>query len=368
MRTTLLLLVSLSLAAASSAQVFTHDELGCLTTEHFPVVEATVDAAELPALQKAQVYFKAGQSDEWYFVEMERGYGSRLRAVLPKPLPETGSVDYYLFFLTGSFGTSQSSERSVRVSENGCDGAQDLVGGSSVSLTLKATVPNQIPIPPGFQPQGIASLVTTAGNTVTVGAAAGSAGVSGATVGVIAGVGAAAAGTAVAVSGGDSDVSGDSADATATSSAGDASSSGGGAAGGPSGTAESSPASPTPPPPPPEPTVPDVSGRWLMSHQITETCYPEDLGRRSDRLLAIDQEGASLSATFVETSIVGNFAGRIDSLGNLTLDGRVVDTEGATSEVHMEATTNGETMSGSMRTVYVHNGCVVRSTLSGRKR
>ena len=163
------LLLSAGLASAqvgsSVSLIFAHDALSCMSTEDFPVVEAAVDPAELGTLRKAQVYFKAAQTSEWYFVEMERGEDSRLSAILPKPLAETARVDYYMFFLTGSFGTSQSEEFSVYVSETGCEGIPVAAATSPTSLLLGATVPNQIPVPPGFQAQGISGLVTTAGNT-----------------------------------------------------------------------------------------------------------------------------------------------------------------------------------------------------------
>ena len=79
-----------------------------------------------------------------------------------------------MFFLTGSFGTSQSEQYSVEVSGTGCGTFPGAATASpaSASLTLRATVPNQLPVPPGFQPQGISGLVTTAGNTVSVGSVA----------------------------------------------------------------------------------------------------------------------------------------------------------------------------------------------------
>ena len=170
-------LVSAALASAqvesSASPLFTHDALTCFSTEHFPVVEAAVDPAELGTLRKAQVYFKASRTGDWYFVEMETGDESRLTAILPKPLAETDRVDYYVFFLTGSFGTSQSEVFSVRVSETGCEAFPGPATAAPPSLTLRATVLNQSPIPPGFQPHGISGLVTTAGNTVSVGSAAG---------------------------------------------------------------------------------------------------------------------------------------------------------------------------------------------------
>jgi hypothetical protein len=351
-------------AAAWSAQVemgappiFDHDEVTCMSTLDFPVVEAVVDPVESRVLRKAQVYFKAGNTDAWYFVDMEPAEGTRLRALLPIPLPETDRVDYYVFVLTGSFGTSQTEEISARVSATGCDRSREPVVGSP-ALTLRATVPNQPPIPPGFQPQGIAGLVTTAGDMVAAGAGAGGGGLSGATVGAIIGGGAAAAvGTAVAV-GGSSD------GGTAPSASGNEE---------PVGSSTPSPTSSPPPAPAPAPTpapppsVADVSGTWYMRKLIQETCYPPDLGRTSERLMAFQQNGTTLTATFVQTTNVGNFNGAIDPSGRLTLDGRIIDNEGATSDFHMEGSTNGSDMSGTYRQVYVGGDCVVSGTFSGTK-
>ncbi|HEX9725369.1 MAG TPA: hypothetical protein VGC53_13915, partial [Vicinamibacteria bacterium] len=173
MRIARFLFVPLFAASAAPAQVetgaspsFDHHKLTCMSTDEFPVVEAVFDPAEARSLRKAQVYFKASRTDAWYFVEMEREEETQLQAILPKPLAETNRVQYYLFFLSGSFGTSQSEEYSVQVSETACGAIPETT--SSVSLTLRATVANQPPVPPGFQSQGITGLVTTAGNTVAV--------------------------------------------------------------------------------------------------------------------------------------------------------------------------------------------------------
>ena len=206
MRIVAFLFLPLWSAAFAPAQVeITHDTLACMSTSEFPVVEAELEPAELRALRKAQVYFKASRTDAWYFVEMEPGEGSQLRALLPRPLAETDRVDYYLFFLSDTFEPSHTEQYSVHVSESGCGAA----GGAATTpgaLMLRATVANQPPIPPGFQPAGISGLVTTAGNTVAVGSAAAgggatSGGISGMTIGLVAGGGAAAA-AGVAVSSG----------------------------------------------------------------------------------------------------------------------------------------------------------------------
>ena len=151
---------------------------------------------------------------------MEASEPNAYRAALPMPLPETKQVDYYAMVLGLDFGTAQTEEYTIDVTEGGCDlpAAPLALAGS---IVLRATVASQAPIPAGFSAEGITSFVTTTGQTVsgaalgeaTAGssaaaapgtgatAAAGS-GISAATVGIVAGAGAAAAvGGVVAASG-----------------------------------------------------------------------------------------------------------------------------------------------------------------------
>ena len=359
MRIARFLFVPLFAASAAPAQVetgaspsFDHHKLTCMSTDEFPVVEAVFDPAEARSLRKAQVYFKATRTDAWYFVEMEREEETQLRAILPKPLAETNRVQYYLFFLSGSFGTSQSEEYSVQVSETACGAIPETT--SSVSLTLRATVANQPPVPPGFQSQGITGLVTTAGNTVAVGAPSG--GLSGVAVGVLAG---AAAAAAVAVAGGQS---GD----------GNAGSSEAGQPPG-GGVAPTSSTTPSPPPtgspaPSPTPSVPDVSGTWQITDRIVESCIPSHVGQTSNTTMVIQQNGSLLTASLSGPDFSGNLTGTIDSAGNLSMAGQFVD-GGDAGEVRVEAsTTSGTDITGHYTQFYPRYGCTVRGTFSGSKR
>jgi len=292
-----LFLLLWSAAAFASAQVgITHDALTCINTSEFPMVEAELHPAELRGIRKAQVYFKASQTDEWYFVNMELAENSLLRAMLPRPLAETNRVDYYVFVLSAAFEPWQTEEFSVHVSESGCGSARALATGSPAPLTLHATVANQAPIPAGFQPGGISGLVTTTGNTVAVGSAAAggsaaSGGVSGMTIGLVGAGGAAAAAGAVVASGGN--------DGDATTSLSDASSSPGG---GVTSTSPSPFPSPEPvpapsPAPSPTPSAPDVSGTWILDDRLTESCEPSLVGRTSRTGMTIQQNGTALTAS-----------------------------------------------------------------------
>ena len=310
------------------------------------VAEAAVDAAELGTLRKAQVYFKASRTGDWYFVEMEPREGSRLSAILPKPLAETDRVDYYVFFLTGSFGTWQSEEFSVRVSETGCEAFPGPATTAPASLTLRATVLNQSPIPPGFQAHGISGLV--AGNTVSLGSAAAgggaaSRGLSGMTVGLVGGVAAVAGVAAVVTNASNSDTDNASPDA------------GQEPAGGITSTSSSPSPSPSPAPnpaPSPAPSVLDVSGTWLTTDRIIESCSPSLVGRISDTGSVIQQDGTRLNLSRSHEGYSENHIGTIDTAGNILLSGQFVD-DGDSGTVRIEATTTtGSDMRGTRTHFY----------------
>ena len=364
MRIARFLFVPLCSASPALAQVemgatpgFEHHALDCMSPDEFPVIEAVIDGAESSSLRKAQVYFKAGRTDAWYFVDMERDAETRLRAALPRPLAETDRVHYYLFFLSGSFATSQSEEYSVQVSETGC-GAIPAAGTTPpVSLTLRATVANQVPVPPGFQPQGISGLVTTAGNTVAVGSASG--GLSGVAVGVVAGGGAAVA-AAVAIAGGNGG------DAPPSSSEAGQLPPGGGTA--PTSSTGPSPSPTGSPGPSPAPYVPDVSGTWQITDRIVESCIPSLVGQTSNTTMVIQQSGSLLTASLSGPNFSANLAGTIDAAGKLSMAGQFVD-DRDTGEVRVEAsTTAGTAMTGNYTQFYPQYGCTVRGTFSGSKR
>ena len=337
-----------------------------MSTDDFPVVEAVFDPAELRALRKAQVYFKAGQTDDWYFMEMEPGEESRLHATLPKPLAETDRVDYYLFFLSGTFEPAQSEEFSVHVSETGCGMIRRAVTSSPTSLTLRATVLNQAPIPPGFSPQGISSLVTTAGNTVSAGSAAvggggaASGGISGVTVGAVAGGGAAAAAAVVVSTGSDGDSTTISPDVGQELGSGAA----------PTSSAPSPDPEPTPnptPPPPPAPSLPDVSGTWTMNSTIIGSCRPEMVGETSTTPIEFQQNGTALTASRNGPNFTENLAGTIDMAGNIAMRGPFSD-ESDTGESRIEATTTtGSDMSGRYLRIYPAYDCTIRWRFTGSK-
>ena len=70
-----------------------HDPLACMT----PVLAPEVDAGVTPAqdYEKGYVYFRAAGTEDYYYSKMD-GPPATLQAILPRPLPETRAVDYFL--------------------------------------------------------------------------------------------------------------------------------------------------------------------------------------------------------------------------------------------------------------------------------
>lgn len=358
-----------STVALASAQVgIRHDALTCMSTNEFPVVEAELPPAEFRAVREAQVYFKANGSDAWYFVDMEPGEGSQLRAMLPRPLAETNRVDYYVFVLSGTFESWQTEEYSVYVTESDCGGVRAATGAPA-SLTLRATVANQTPVPPGFQPTGISGLVTTSGNTVAVGSAAAagggaSGGVSGMTIGLVAAGGAAAAAGAVVATGGSGENDGG---ANTSPSASSPVLEGNGTSTSSSPPPSSTPAPAPSPAPSPEPSLPDVAGTWILNDRLTESCDPALVGRTSTTGMVIRQNGSALTASREGPNFTENLTGTIDATGNLSMRGPFSD-EGETGESQWDATTtSGEEMTGRYSRFYPAHDCTLRWTFTGQK-
>jgi hypothetical protein len=124
-------------------------------------------------VQKSRVYFKAHQFPDWYYVEMETQQMPNYLGVLPKPLPGTAKVDYYVYALDGQLQTTQTAEYDPAV-EKAC--RRDPAAAAlqkEPRITLYGTREGQLPIPPGFDKAGIVAFVTVAGATIAGAALAG---------------------------------------------------------------------------------------------------------------------------------------------------------------------------------------------------
>lgn len=177
-----------------------HDPLACMT----PILAPEVDAGVTPEAdyEKGYVYFRAAGTEDYYYVKME-GPPATLAGVLPRPLPETKAVDYFL----RAYDLRQASRRKGDwtppvVPGTTCRAKGVVVGPSGAGLTVGLTRQGQNPEPPGFNKRDIAKVILVTGAIVTLAEALKSGGAS--TGGAGAGAGAAGGGlsTAAIVAGG----------------------------------------------------------------------------------------------------------------------------------------------------------------------
>ncbi|HEV8231626.1 MAG TPA: hypothetical protein VGQ75_04710 [Thermoanaerobaculia bacterium] len=181
-----------------------HDPLACMT----PVLAPEVDAGVTPGpdYDRGYVYFRAAGTDDYYYSRMD-GPPTTLAAILPRPLPETRAVDYYL----RAYDLRQESKRRGDwtppvVPGTTCKSKGIAVGPAGAGLTIGLTREGQNPYPPGFNKKDIIKIILVSGAIVTVAEALKSAGAGASSGGGAgAGAGAGAAGgisTGAAIAGG----------------------------------------------------------------------------------------------------------------------------------------------------------------------
>jgi hypothetical protein len=173
---TLLALGLMSSPAALSRQItpareslvidINHDPLACVTPELAPEVDAAVLPG--PDYDRGYVYFRAAGTEDYYYAKMD-GPPQTLAAVLPRPLPETRAVDYFLRAYDTQASTKKKGEWTPPVVRGTtCKSKGVAVGPNGAGLTIGLTKKKQAPIPPGFNPKDIASVILVTGTIVSV--------------------------------------------------------------------------------------------------------------------------------------------------------------------------------------------------------
>jgi PKD repeat protein len=143
-----------------------HDPLRCVQASEFPRVSAGVSSTV--GVRGARVYFRAHGYPDWYYVDMRVLEGTRYLALLPRPLPETKQLDYYVHALDAQVQMSQTDTYDPEVTRGQCALRKKLpIWKGPMEILLHGTKELQAPIPPGFSSQGIVGFVTPAGQTIT---------------------------------------------------------------------------------------------------------------------------------------------------------------------------------------------------------
>jgi hypothetical protein len=203
--------------AGATGVTIEHRGVACVAADRFPSFEAKL--LPLDEVARARLYFRAGSTPHWYFVEMTADGGLH-RAVLPKPKKSLERFDYFIEATDKALGTSRTADFSAAVSSGAraCPGGLPLAASAAAArvevapLSPTAGVPA---VPPGFASTGV--VMASAGSATSASGAAGAAGTGGgisskAVMLGAAGAAAVAGGVALAVSGGEdsTDVTGQS--------------------------------------------------------------------------------------------------------------------------------------------------------------
>jgi hypothetical protein len=156
-----------------------HDPLACVTPKECPKVDAAVAPGQL--MEKSYVFFKAANTEDFYYVLMA-GPPAGLAGILPRPLPETPAIDYFLRAVDTDALSRKTPDYLPPVvpSEGVCKKKGVAVGPAGAGLTIGLTREGQDPIPPGFNKADIAKVILVSGAVVAVAEALKSTGAAGA--------------------------------------------------------------------------------------------------------------------------------------------------------------------------------------------
>jgi hypothetical protein len=185
------------LPAESGRLSIAHDPLKCLSTE----VRSRVDARVLPGkeMDRSFVYFRAADTEDFYYVVMNRRVPEEVVAELPRPLPGTKGIDYFVQALDLESQAKRTPEYAPPVTDKTVcrdDRAAPLPASSAApkeGLTIGLTREGQNPVPAGFNKDDIAMVILVTGAVValSVALASGTGAAAGATTAKVAGAAAA---------------------------------------------------------------------------------------------------------------------------------------------------------------------------------
>jgi Bacterial Ig domain len=157
---------------AAEALSIDHEAPRCLVADKHPRLLACISPRAQAA--RARVYFRAGGTRDWYFVEMKPS-GTCLEGVLPKPRRTLQHVDYYLSATDRSSEESRTGEHSPLVvpKEGDCrEGLAPFVPNAPVVATPASAGAAALPAGFGVTGAGLSTglvLGTVGGGAAVVG-------------------------------------------------------------------------------------------------------------------------------------------------------------------------------------------------------
>src|SRR5262252_3397163 len=143
-------------ATQSTRLQIDHEPLACVTTVERPVVAAKIQPG--PDLSKSYVFWRAPGDDYFYYSIMD-GPPSDVKGVIPRPKPETATVEYFVQATDTAALSRKTPDYSPPVVKGELcrDTGMPVVAGTA-GLTIGLTNEKQSPVPRGFNKDDIAAV------------------------------------------------------------------------------------------------------------------------------------------------------------------------------------------------------------------
>jgi hypothetical protein len=163
--------------AAAQGVTIDHKAVGCIVAGKHPKMNACFQPTG--SLARQRIYFKAVDTNFWYFVEMKSD-APCFSGILPKPKKTIKAINYYVEAVDRSFQEARTSEYSPQVVEDEGECRKDVPAApfvNSAQVVVGATAGAPV-VPAGFLAAGLGAGIGT-GTIVAgvVGAGAATAGV-----------------------------------------------------------------------------------------------------------------------------------------------------------------------------------------------
>ena len=144
---------------ASSSPVIQDETADCFKSGDRPLICAHV--MDERAVASARVFFRSRDGKGFYWAELSFD-GARYCATLPRPSAET-RVEYYLEAVNDGYETARTRSRSLEA-RSGCRAST--ADPQAPPTVVHTTVPQQDPVPAGFDPRTLKPFTPAPGAAV----------------------------------------------------------------------------------------------------------------------------------------------------------------------------------------------------------
>ena len=154
-------------ARAPGSLAIEHQAPGCVAAGKYARVAACFKPQG--SLARARVYFRAGGTADWFYVEMS-GPPPCLQGVLPRPKKGLERIEYYVAATDRAFAESRTEERVVQVTSDGRCSAGPVAPVADSASVVIGSASGAAPV--GFVTGGGLSPLLIAGGVAVVGGGA----------------------------------------------------------------------------------------------------------------------------------------------------------------------------------------------------